>query len=155
LKRWVVIGVVAAIGLLAVWRSLTLYSNVDPAPTMDPRELALTRQVLTQVLVGDSAGAVRAGAEPPAVSGAVNAARGDSAMVRGWSRATETHDRAERGDTVIRTWFTTAAMQHCSGPAELTARLVHDKERTRLISLNSHCVPVAPIIFEVQPGRTR
>lgn len=155
MKRWVVMVVVAAIGLLAVWRSLTLYSNVDPGPTMDPRELAVTRRVLTLVLAGDSAAAVAAGAEPTAVSWALNAARGDSAMVRGWSRATDTHDRAERGDTVIRTWFTTTAMQRCAGPAELTAQLVHDGERIRLVELRSHCVAVAPITFEVQPGMKR
>lgn len=155
MKRWVVVAAVAAIGLLAVWRSLTLYSNVEPEPTMDPRELAVTRQVLTLVLAGDSAAAAAAGAEPLVVSWALNAARGDSAMVRGWTRATDTHDRAERGDTVIRTWFTTAAMQRCAGPADLTAQLVHDGKRTRLIGLSSHCVAVAPITFEVQPGMKR
>ena len=122
---------VAAIGLIAVWRSLTLYSNVDPGPMMDPRELALTRLVLTRVLAGDSA------------------------MVRGWSRASETHSRAQRGDTVIRTWFTTAAMQRCTGAAVLTARLVHERERLRLTELRSPCVPVAPITFEVGPDTTR
>jgi hypothetical protein len=76
-------------------------------------------------------------------------------MVRGWTRATETHDRAARGDTVIRTWFTTAAMQRCTGAAELTARLVHDGERTRITELRSPCVPVAPITFEVEPDTTR
>jgi len=155
LKRWVVFAVVAAIGVLAVWRSLTLYSNVDPEPSMDPRELAVTRQVLTRAMAGDSAGGVAAGAEPRVVSWALNAARGDSAMVRGWSRATDTHEHAERGDTVIRTWFTTAAMQRCAGPAELTARLVHDGARTRLVGLSSRCVPVAPITFEVPPGTAR
>ena len=146
---------VAAIGLLAVWRSLTLYSNVDPGPMMDPRELALTRQVLARVLAGDSAGAVAGGAEPPVVGWALNATRRDSAMVRGWSRASETHARTERGDTVIRTWFTTAAMQRCTGAAELTARLVHERERIRLTELRSPCVPVAPITFEVKPDTTR
>ena len=155
MKRWAVMAVIAAIGLLAVWRSLTLYSNVDPEPSMDPRELALTQQVLARVLAGDSAGGVAAGAEPRAVSWALNAARGDSAMVRGWSHATDTHVHAERGDTVIRTWFTTAAMQRCAGPAELTARLVHDGARTRLVGLSSRCVPVAPITFEVQPAAAR
>ena len=146
---------VAAIGLLAVWRSLTLYSNVDPGPMMDPRELALTRLVLTRVLAGDSAGAVAAGAEPAVVGWAVNAVERDSAMVRGWSRARETHSRAQRGDTVIRTWFTTAAMQRCTGAAVLTARLVHERERLRLTELRSPCVPVAPITFEVGPDTTR
>lgn len=151
MNRWAVMTVVAAITLLAVWRSLTLYSNVDPEPSMDPRELAVTRQVLTRVLAGDSAGGVAAGAEPQVVSWALNAARGDSAMVRGWSRATDTHEHAERGDTVIRAWFTTAAMQRCAGPAELTAQLVHSGARTRLVGLSSPCVPVAPITFDVQP----
>ena len=145
----------AAIALLAVWRSLTLYSNVEPAPQMDPRELAVTRQVLTRVLAGDSAGAVSAGADPAAVAWAFRATRRDSAMVRGWTRATETHDRATRGDTVIRTWFTTAAMQRCTGAAELTVRLLHDGARTRIIDLGSPCVPVAPITFEVEPDTTR
>ena len=146
---------VAAIGLIAVWRSLTLYSNVDPGPMMDPRELALTRQVLAHVLAGDSAGAVAAGAEPPVVGWALNAARRDSAMVRGWSRASETHARTERGDTVIRTWFTTAAMQRCSGAAVLTARLLRERDHIRLTELRSPCVPVAPITFEVEPDTTR
>jgi hypothetical protein len=145
----------AALALLAVWRSLTLYSNVEPPPRMDPRELAVTRQVLTRVLAGDSAGAVAAGAEPSVVGWALNAARRDSAMVRGWTRATETHARATRGDTVIRSWFTTAAMQRCTGAAELTARLVHHGERTRIADLHSPCVPVAPITFEIEPDTTR
>lgn len=145
----------AAIALLAVWRSLTLYSNVEPAPQMDPRELAVTQQVLTRVLAGDSAGAVSAGADPAVVGWALNATRRDSAMVRGWTRSTETHDRAARGDTVVRTWFTTAAMQRCTGAAELTARLVHDGARTRITELRSPCVPVAPITFEVEPDTTR
>jgi hypothetical protein len=155
LKRWVVVAVIAAIGALAVWRSLTLYSNVDPEPSMDPRELAVTREVLARVMAGDSAGGVAAGAEPGVVAWALNAARGDSALVRGWSRATDTHAHAQRGDTVIRTWFTTASMQRCAGPAELTAQLLHDGARTRLVGLSSHCVPVAPITFDVQPGTAR
>ena len=57
MKRGAVIAVVAALAGVALWRSLTLYSNVDHGPTMDPTELTLVRRVLTLALAGDSAGA--------------------------------------------------------------------------------------------------
>ena len=149
MTRGAVIAVVTAIAAIAIWRSLTLYSNVDHGPAMDPRELSLARRVLTLALAADSSGAVRAGATPGAAAWALRAARDYPAMVRGWSRATETTNRAERGDTVTRAWFTTAAMQRCSGAAELTARFIHREGRVELAALESPCVPVAPITFEV------
>jgi hypothetical protein len=144
-----VIGVVAALTVLAMWRSLTFYSNVDRGPVMDPAERALAQRVLRLALAADSAGAVGAGATVEATAWALRAARRDPAMVRGWISATETRNRAQRGDTVTRTWFTTAAMQRCSGAAELAARFVRDGTRLKLLQLESPCVPVAPITFEV------
>ena len=149
MKRGAVIGVVVALTTLAMWRSLTFYSNVEPAPRMDPAELSLARRALTLALAADSAGAIRAGATPVAAGWALRAARRDPAMVRGWTRATETTSRAERGDTVTRIWFTTAAMQRCSGAAELRARFIHRSSRLALAELESPCVPVAPITFEL------
>ena len=117
---------------------------------MDPSELRLARQVLSLALSGDSAGAARAGASDAAVRWALAAARGAPAMVRGWVSAPETRNRSERGDTVVRAWFTTAAMQRCSGAAELVARFLHQGGGTRLVALDSPCLPVAPITFELQ-----
>ena len=145
-----VFGGVIALAALAVWRSLTLYSNVEPDPVMDPAEIGSMRRVLTLALQGDSAGAAGTGAATTAVRWALAAARRDPGMVRGWVAATETTNRAERGDTAIRTWFTTAAMQRCSGAAELVARFVHGRGGTRLVALESPCLPVAPITFELQ-----
>lgn len=152
MKRGAVIAVVAALAVLAMWRSLTFYSNVDHGPPMDPTELTLVRRVLTLALSGDSAGAIGAGASPTAVGWALRAARRDPAMVRGWTQATETTSRAERGDTVTRIWFTTAAMQRCSGAAELTGRFLQGPAGVKLIDLQSPCVPVAPITFEIDTG---
>lgn len=149
MTRGAVIAVVTAVAALAIWRSLTLYSNVDRGPTMDPAELSLARTVLTLALAADSAGAIGAGATPAAAGWALRAARRDPGMVRGWTRATETANRAERGDTVTRIWFTTAAMQRCSGAAELRARFVHRPRGVELAELDSPCVPVAPITFEL------
>ena len=146
---------IVGLGLLATWRSLTLYSDVEEKPLMDPAELRLVQRVLGRALVADSAEAVRAGAAPAAAGWALRAARRDSAMVRGWTRAIETTNRATRGDTVIRAWFTTAAMQRCSGAAELTARLVHRQGELRLIDLQSPCLPPAPITFEVEQDPAR
>jgi hypothetical protein len=154
-KRGAVIAVVAALALLAMWRSLTFYSKVDHGPPMDPAELALARRVLSRALAGDSAGALREGAAPAAVGWALRAARRDPALILGWTRTTETTSRAERGDTVTRVWFTTAAMQRCSGAAELTARFIHTPNRVELIELQSPCVPVAPITFEIDSSRAR
>lgn len=150
MKRWMVFGAVIALAALGVWRSLTLYSNVAPDPVMDPSELGSVRRVLSLALRGDSAGAERAGATSAAARWALAAARRDSDMVRGWVTATETTNRAERGDTTIRTWFTTAAMQRCSGAAELVARLIHEGRAVRLVALESPCLPVAPITFDLQ-----
>lgn len=149
MKRGGVIAVVAALTVLALWRSLTLYSNVDRAPPMDPAELSVARRVLTLALAADSAGAISAGATPAAAGWALRAARRDRAMVRGWTRATETSHRAEHGDTVTRIWFTTAAMQRCSGAAELRARFVHHPNGVELAELESPCVPVSPITFQL------
>ena len=143
------IAVVTALSALAMWRSLTFYSNVSPAPRMDPTELSLAQRVLRLALAADSAGAIRAGATPAAAGWALRAARRDPQMVRGWTQATETTNRAERGDTVTRIWFTTAAMQRCSGAAELRARFVHGPDALELAELDSPCVPVAPITFEL------
>lgn len=149
MKRGVVIAVVTALTGLAMWRSLTFYSNVDRGPSMDPAELSLARRVLTLALAADSSAAIGAGATPEAAGWALRAARRDPALVRGWTRATETTSRAERGDTVTRIWFTTAAMQRCSGAAELRARFIHHPDRVELAELESPCVPVAPITFEL------
>jgi hypothetical protein len=151
-KRLAVFAVVAALAVLAMWRSLTFYSNVDHGPRMDPTELALARRVLTRALSGDSAGAIDAGASPAAAGWALRAARRDPGLVRGWTHATETTSRAERADTVTRIWFTTAAMQRCSGAAELTGRFLHRRDHLELIELQSPCVPVAPITFEIDSG---
>lgn len=152
MKRGAVIAVVAALAGLALWRSLTLYSNVDHGPTIDPTELTLVRRVLTLALAGDSAGAIGAGAAPAAVGWALRASRLDPALVRGWTQATETTSRAERGDTVTRIWYTTAAMQRCSGAAELTGRFLHRPDGMKLVELQSPCVPVAPITFDIDTG---
>lgn len=153
MKRGAVIAVVTALAVLAMWRSLTFYSNVKPAPRMDPAELALARRVLRRALAADSTGAVGAGATSAAAGWALRAVRRDPDMVRGWTVATETTNRAERGDTVIRIWFTTAAMQRCSGAAELRARFIHRANRLELAELDSPCVPVAPITFQLDSGR--
>lgn len=155
MSRWLVIAAVVGLGLLAIWRSLTLYSNVAVEPVMDPTELRLVQQILGQALAADSAGAVSAGAAPAVAGWALRAARRDSMMVRGWTRATETTNRAVRGDTIVRAWFTTASMQRCSGAAELTARFVHDHGRLRLTDLQSPCLPPAPITFEVEQDTAR
>jgi len=152
-NRGGVIAVVAGLTALALWRSLTFYSKVDHGPSMDPAELSLVRQVLTLALAADSSGAIGAGATPVAAGWALRAARRDPAMVRGWTRATETTSRAERGDTVTRIWFTTAAMQRCSGAAELKARFIHYPTRVELAELESPCLPVAPITFDVDSTR--
>ncbi len=150
MKRWMVFGAVIALAAIALWRSLTLYSNVKPDPVMDPAELGLARRVLSLALAGDSSGATRTGASQAAVRWALAAVRRDSGMVRGWTRATETTARAQRRDTVIRTWFTTAALQRCSGAAELVARFIHEPHRLRLLELESPCLPIAPITFELE-----
>jgi hypothetical protein len=154
MTRGGVLAIVTALAALAMWRSLTFYSNVDRGPVMDPSERALAQRVLQRALAADSAGAISAGATAEATAWALRAARRDPAMVRGWISATETRNRAQRGDTVTRTWFTTAAMQRCSGAAELAARFVRDGRRLTLIQLESPCVPVAPITFEVGSDTT-
>lgn len=154
MTRGGVVAIVTALAALAMWRSLTFYSNVDRGPVMDPSERALAQRVLQRALAADSAGAISAGATAEATAWALRAARRDPAMVRGWISATETRNRAQRGDTVTRTWFTTAAMQRCSGAAELAARFVRDGRRLTLIQLESPCVPVAPITFEVGSDTT-
>lgn len=144
-----VIGVVLA--GLATWHVLTMYSPGRDAPAVDPRPRALMHAVLSRALERDSIGAVRVGASPVAAGWALVAARGDSTTVRGWSNASETQGERRRGDTISRTWFTTASLQRCTGAAALAARFVARADTLTLVELDSPCAPLAPITFSVGP----
>ncbi len=140
----------AVIAVLGLRWALTVYSSRPTVTPADPRELVLIHSVLTRALAGDSTGAVGLGATPGAVAWAMAAARYDSALVRGWIVAPETDITRVRGDTTWRTWYSTAALQRCSGAAPLAVVLLHTGPRLRVLNWSARCVPVAPITFEAE-----
>ncbi|MEO8226721.1 MAG: hypothetical protein ABI637_04775 [Gemmatimonadota bacterium] len=136
------------LAVVAAWWSVTRYSSFARDPGLAPAYESAIRKTLERGLAGDSTGVARLteGSEPAAWLSI--AMRTDSTLVRAWTDSAEPARVTRSGDTTFVFWGTRHARERCPWYGELTAGFIGTVTAPRLVRLDSHCIPIAPITFD-------
>ncbi len=141
----------ALLAALAAWWSLTRYSSFAPAaPDVPAAYDAAIRTALRSGLDRDSARVARSSVAAEPAAWLTIAVATDSALVRAWAEGRPLARMSRSGDTTLVFWSTPASIRLCAASGALTAAFVGDSTEPRLVGLGSHCIPVAPIRFEIE-----